>query len=338
MSVRSTNQLLGGFLKDAEFDVVVVPDFAGPRARMFEARTLLFLGSWLENAGAARAYPLHVACIGEPPASVRAMAKRCQAAITVHEPLRANQGRFQNKLRGLEIPGRTPTVLLLDADIVVLADPSELGRLGRVIAVDPTRRQKLPEANWTSLFTARGVEPPTHRVVDTLGRTRFPYYNSGVIYLPRDCGLRETWEQDMRAIAELFSGSDRVASMLGRNDQWGLAVSLERFRRQGTPVVLLPRGFHVRWIHLWQGRGKPGNVTLFHAARLFEWELDRLALRHQLRYSRVKWLLSRRDVRRAWDAGKPRDVTRSLWRVYEVGLRMQRIWDRQVEPVLREGS
>jgi hypothetical protein len=33
-----------------------------------------------------------------------------------------------------------------------------------------------------------------------------------------------------------------------------------------------------------------------------------------------------------------RNLVRSLWNVYEIGLKMQRIWHRQVEPVLRAGS
>ena len=49
-------------------DVVTVPDFSGQAARTFEARTLLFLASWMANAGKARSWPLHLACIGQPPA------------------------------------------------------------------------------------------------------------------------------------------------------------------------------------------------------------------------------------------------------------------------------
>ena len=57
-------------------DVVTVPDFQWPASELFEVRTRLFLGSWLENAGAAREWPLHLACIGEPPPSVVVSAAR----------------------------------------------------------------------------------------------------------------------------------------------------------------------------------------------------------------------------------------------------------------------
>ena len=63
-------------------DVVTVPDFQGANPALFEARTLLFLGSWLENAGSAREWPLHLACIGEPPESVRRLAERCNAIVS----------------------------------------------------------------------------------------------------------------------------------------------------------------------------------------------------------------------------------------------------------------
>src|ERR1051325_3921722 len=89
------------------FDVVIVPDFSGKRARAFEARTLLFLASWIEFAGRARGFPLHVACIGEPPASVRWLVDRCGALISVHEPVGDGLRGSANKLRGLEVDART---------------------------------------------------------------------------------------------------------------------------------------------------------------------------------------------------------------------------------------
>ena len=79
------------------FDVVIVPDFSGKAKTTFEARTLYFLASWLECAGKSREFPLHLACIGEPPESVRALAKQCDARISLHAPMGEDVGVFANK-------------------------------------------------------------------------------------------------------------------------------------------------------------------------------------------------------------------------------------------------
>ena len=83
------------------FDVVTVPDFSGKNARLFELRALFFLAFWLEYAGSCRDYPLHLACIGPPPESVRRLAARCNAAITIHNPVQANHGQTINKAPAL---------------------------------------------------------------------------------------------------------------------------------------------------------------------------------------------------------------------------------------------
>lgn len=318
------------------FDVVVVPDFEGPRARTFEAQTLLFLGSWLENAGVAGIQPLHVACIGAPPPSVRALARRAGAAVTIHEPVRANQGRNANKLRGLEIGGGTPFGLLLDADIVVLGDPSELVRLGPVVAVALAKRLRIPETDWARMFTACGLPPPAPAGADLLGRQHHPYYNSGVVYLPWGCGLREAWEQDLRTIAELFRDAEPVMRRMSRRDQFGLAVALERLRHRGTPVVLLPKGFNVVWHHLRQGLVTRDEIRLFHATNLFRGGSGRERPRRQLRRWRIHslWISVRKTREPRVANWRVREPARWLRDVYSTGLRIQRIWDRQVEPML----
>jgi hypothetical protein len=101
-------------------DVVMVPDFAGPGRRIFEARTLLFLGSWLEQRGASCDWPLHLACVGDPPAGVASLAERCGARVSIRPELSLRGQRYLNKLRGLEVESATGRILLLDADTVVL--------------------------------------------------------------------------------------------------------------------------------------------------------------------------------------------------------------------------
>ena len=152
-------------------DVVIVPDFQRARAAIFEARTLLFLASWMENAGDARRFPLHLACIGAPPQRVRRMAERCGASITIHEPVGADFRGMSNKLRGLEIEGRHDCVLLLDTDIVVLADLGPVAKLGRRLALAPVTRASLPFGHWETIYHALGASVPEERVTSVkIGR------------------------------------------------------------------------------------------------------------------------------------------------------------------------
>ena len=100
-------------------DVVVCPDFEGPLSRVFEARTLLFLGSWLEHRGASRSWPLHVVCTGAPPASVRELTEHCGGSVEVREGFSGLGNRIMNRLRGLEIESRTGPIALIQSVPVV---------------------------------------------------------------------------------------------------------------------------------------------------------------------------------------------------------------------------
>lgn len=135
-------------------------DFSGKSAHVFEARSLLFLASWLGNAGQARGYPLHLVCIGERPDSVRKLAREAGARLTVREPLAIGQIKTANKLHGFEVKGETRRVLLLDTDIVILDDLSPLAELADVIAAAPSGYRKMPDGVWERIYPALGLEAP----------------------------------------------------------------------------------------------------------------------------------------------------------------------------------
>lgn len=207
----------------------MVPDFSSRAGRaVFEARTLFFLGSWLENAGAAaRRFPLHLVCIGEPPESVRRLAERGGAAIHVRETLRSGQSVTVNKLRGLELgdggPGRT---LLVDADVFVLGDFSALAAdVPAGIAAAPAGSKWVTEAHWQKIYAELSLPASTERTPaltyelglvppdkvlhrehgDTTDLRRvLPYHNTGVLLVPRAGGLRELWAEHHQRVRRLF--------------------------------------------------------------------------------------------------------------------------------------
>lgn len=249
-------------------DVVIVPDFRPATAALFEARTLFFLASWLERAGtrARERFTLSLACIGEPPASVRRLAAQAGAEISVHAPLPLNDGSTANKLRGFESPARSARLLLVDADALVVND---LGALvdaipANAMAASPAGHARVTEAEWVAIYDALGLPRPVERILSIraeLGlrerREMYPYYNSGVLLLPRAVDLRRPWERDVAAIDAL--------GLQKASDQAGLATALHRLRLAGVPFQRLPQAYHVCPPHFEGGAATFGDIRLFHA-------------------------------------------------------------------------
>jgi hypothetical protein len=273
--------------KQAWFDVVVVSDFSGPRAPTFEVQTLFFLASWLENAGQARQFPLHLVCIGEPPQSVRRLAERCGASLTVHAPVGIERRGVSNKLRAFEVQHQTDRVLLLDADILVLSDFSSLSDLGYCISAAPDNKPRVPERYWKAIYPALGMQTPTERIASGMGEmglTRlgqtlyssqeseipamFPYYNTGALFLPWDCGLREVWEDHIRRIKALFNEQDEAWKSVGESNQAGFATALQQLRSGGLPFKRLPPSFHANYAHVFSRTLSLGEIKIFHAFEL----------------------------------------------------------------------
>jgi hypothetical protein len=267
------------------FDVITVPDFSSGASSVFEARTLVFLATWREHAGVAGRFPLHLACIGPPPARIRRLAERCGASVTVHEPLalRCNH-HVGNKFRGLEIEPRTDRFLLLDVDVAILSDLAPLSRLGDCIAACPDDAPNLTLADWRTIYGGLGLPQPAMiaplvRELDLPCRPRrmmgyeagdgqldamVPYYNGGVVFAPWACGLRELWERNIVRVAELFDEAAGFRKWIHASDQAALAVSLAMLERDGWPVRRLPDIYNARWQHLYAGRPTLDEIAVLH--------------------------------------------------------------------------
>lgn len=266
----------------ASFDVVIVPDFVRKWAAVFEARTLFFLAAWSEHAGPSRSFPLHIASVGEPPDSVRQAAERYGAEISVHEPVVGIGSFMSNKLRGFEVAARTEHILLVDVDVLVLGDLSELCRLDGSVAALPIGKPPLRMVEWRAAYQAAGMEVPAERISSMYGdlldpdsehlrtakqnaklRQMVPMYQGGVVFSPTDVGLREAWEQSFRAVSENFVLEDAQSKWIINNDEVQLAIAIEQLKRRGVPFARLPDMFHAQWPHMW-GRYGWGEPRLFH--------------------------------------------------------------------------
>lgn len=267
------------------FDVITVPDFSAGGTAVFEARTLVFLASWAERAGPSRGFPLHVACIGAPPPSVRRLADRVGASVTVHEPLPLRPDHHVgNKLRGLEVTPRTDRFLLLDVDIAILGDLGRLAEFGDCISACPDDAPNVRLAEWRTIYDAVGLPlpdaiPPLVRELDLPRFPRkmmgyeagneqleamLPYYNGGVVFAPWSSDLRGLWAANIQRIAGLFDDRTGFRKWIHHSDQAALAVSIAMLARDGLPFRRLPDAFNARWQHLYAGRPDPGEIEILH--------------------------------------------------------------------------
>lgn len=327
------------------FDVVVVSDFLCQEAETFEARTLLFLASWMENAGRAREFPLHLACIGEPPPSVCSLAEKAKALITIHQPVRAEGSGAANKMRGLEITGSEDRVLLLDADVVVLSDISGLAKMDYCIAASPANTLQIPEPSWRKIYSALGMELPAERIAYMRGElaglselsAMCPFYNGGIVFLPWNCGIRTIWEEHIRKITTLFNEHDAVWQEVAYSDQPGLATSIEFCKRNGVPFMRLPDGYHANWLYLYWRRLQLKDIKLFHAFGLFrKMTAGMSALDVELRRYRTRLIQSlvhecKQD--NLW--GKSRRLLPAVQDAYTLGNALQRLYKREVAGMLQ---
>jgi hypothetical protein len=308
--------------KPTAFDVVIVPDFSGRARLTFEARTLYFLASWLEFAGKSRAFPLHLACIGEPTVAVRALAERCNARISIHEPMGPRLGVFANKLRGFEAPLETDRIFLLDVDIFVLSDLTPLAALvpANTVAATHSHSAIILADMWEQLYARLGLTPPAKSMMDfhiTLedgipsGETAlYPSFSSGAILAPARCGLHELWLQHLEVLGEYRAQWTERLTPLNMlvGDEPALATALRHLEGKGQQIVLMPDRFHGKWRHLYRRWPTLDELAIFHMSSSFargetlEEKLDPDSLfyeRKLLRRYGKRWLLHSRSPREA---------------------------------------
>ncbi len=265
------------------FDVVIVPDFGGRAKLTFEARTLYFLASWIEFAAASRGFPLHVACIGEPPPSVRLLAERCGARISLHQPMGDQLGVFANKLRGFEAPLETDRIFLLDVDIFILSDLSPLAELVPADAIAATHSHSaiiLPEM-WEELYARLDMTPPARGMMDfhlTLEDgvpaprgALYPSFSSGAVLAPKRSDLHKLWIEHLSVLAEFRARWTEKLTPLNMlcGDEPALATAMHLLERRGQQIVVMPDRFHGKWRHLYRRSPKLNEFALFHMSSSF---------------------------------------------------------------------
>lgn len=332
---------------DKVLDVVTVPDFQPAVAAKFEARTLFFLASWLERAGAyARAaFHLHLVCIGEPPRSVRGLAELCGAEISVHPPWRINRGHSSNKLRGLAATRRSGRLLLVDCDLLVLGDLADLPEAvpAHAFASAPADRCRISDAYWEIIYDALKLPRPTARVLDLhaeLGleeaRPMYPYSNAGILLLGHPADLLGLWEHDIAAIHALFREQAAARWTLELNpvtasDQAGLATALHRLALAGRLVCRLPDRFHYRPTHFAGGALPFAEIRLYHAIEFFRGLKVRTKIEEEMEAYIQKWTA---EIHAGWARKATPDPEREQSEADHAASFLRDLWRQHVKPAL----
>lgn len=335
---------------DRRFDVVIVPNFTGAGAITFEARTLYFLASWIEHSGVCSEVPLHVASIGEPPPRVRELARRCGAIISVHEPAPADLGVYANKLRGFDAPLQTDRLLLLDVDMLVMSDLSELAQLAppEAIGATPSHHALLLPEMWEAYYARLGQPAPSHRMADfhlTLDISRnadiLPSFNGGVVLAPRHLPLRQLWEQHLRVLNEFREAWSPTLRSLNKlwGDEPAITTSIQQLQREGHPVIELPDRFNGRWRHLYRRSPRMREFRLFHMTSSFghgetlSQKMDPVTFAYERKLIRrygKRWLQhSKSHAREALTYLVPASVE-----VVALTARLRKLYDKHLKPMM----
>jgi hypothetical protein len=150
---------------------------------------------------------------------------------------------YANKLRMLELGKELDfdVLVALDCDAIVTGDFRDQVPADRV-AAKPADLDRLTDAEWLRLFEALGVAVPAKSVVATVtGEPMYPYFNSGVMTVPRErcLDLLRGWSHFSDRVLELF---DRRPAVIPKrwqfhSGQYSLACALID---GGFPVQPLP--------------------------------------------------------------------------------------------------
>lgn len=352
------------------FDVVLVPDFAGRQAHIQEGQALFFLAAWRACYGGTSRLPLHLACIGTPPASVSWLAERVGARLSTHAPIGIRSDcHVGNKLRGLEIAAETERILLVDVDTLVLGDMQQIAPAAGCLAAAPEDWPTLTEADWQIIYHGLGLPLPDARMaslgaeLDLPQRPRqlqrckvrgvdpaamWPYHNGGVVLVPAACPLRTLWEDNIRRIAGLFPMAQGERKWIHRSDQAALAVSLQMLRRQGWPFQRLPDALNTRWRHLYAGPLPLDQAGLLHLTTFLH-SLPRGPVTAAGLWQAVRAYVDQK-LRRRLSRVLTGDLLRGRvfpgWRQYRVARgncrrlaeRLGRLWEQSVRPALEPAA
>jgi hypothetical protein len=148
-----------------------------------------------------------------------------------------------NKLRMLEMADTHDfdVLLAIDTDTVVVGDVSVYADPDAV-AVKPENLDPFPPRCWRRLFAELGLPEPSRSTVTTsTAQVTYPYFNSGVLFVPRDrcLALLESWSKRVFDVLDVYDRRPDIVAEPQRHwtNQLSLALAVIG---DGIPVARLP--------------------------------------------------------------------------------------------------
>ncbi len=133
-----------------------------------------------------------------------------------------------NKIRMLDETVDYDYLVALDTDIVITRDFSPYIQ-GSSVAAKPAGQGRLSMDQWTKLFAYFGLELPVTRYLTTAKlRETIPYFNSGVVLLPKHHvpPLRDAWHASVRKLLDAYDVLPDIAERKAFTDQFALSLAL----------------------------------------------------------------------------------------------------------------
>jgi hypothetical protein len=198
-----------------------------------------------EHGGSLSAAPISVCFVdGVEPTYERWLAG-FDVEVRVVEPV-DSVVRYANKLRMLEVSDQDPfdVLVALDCDVVVLGDIQEFLNK-ELVQAKPADVDVLSDREWRRLFRRVGLATPKRSVITTtFGQRTYPYFNSGVLLIPRtQCErLSQLWFRFLQELEPVYETDPVLALRRRYHDQMSLTCCLVA---ADVPVRPLPLKMNV---------------------------------------------------------------------------------------------
>jgi hypothetical protein len=167
-----------------------------------------------EFGGAWKEAPVVVNFVGSVEPEYKRTLADLGADVQVVDPY-GSRYRFSNKMRMFDLfdgPKEFDVLVALDCDVLVMGDLSPLTPAGP-IGIVPAGRDLMSLDDWQVVYEMFGLTPPEPDCIMRIsGQRTYPYYNTGVMTIPRPVGaeLVQTWTDMLSNFGPVHERFERI--------------------------------------------------------------------------------------------------------------------------------
>jgi hypothetical protein len=183
--------------------------------------------------------PVVVHFVGTVRPEFRSRLEKLGAEVRVVEPY-GSRYRFSNKMRMFDLfeEDHFDVLVAIDCDVIVTGDIARYVERD-AIGIVPAGRDHLTPAQWRDIYELFELKTPDQTcVMRVTGQRTYPYFNTGVMTVPRTLGPRmlKRWTEFLGNMERVH---ERWPNVLHENQiAFALAVAAENFPLRELPVGL----------------------------------------------------------------------------------------------------